>query len=143
VQNIKKNRAGLTLIELILSIAIIGLIAVSFMPLFVMSAKTNSKSETTLDSTYLGKDAMELAYGLSQDISYEKLGDELVGEGYSKISDNEFGYEYSDNKYLNIKFTEEGNLIKVVVKIYKDMNQLEVQYESLYSWKGRGILSEE
>ena len=109
MQNIKKNRAGLTLIELILSIAIIGLIAVSFMPLFVMSAKTNSKSETTLDSTYLGKDAMELAYGLSQDISYEKLGDELVGEGYSKISDNEFGYEYSDNKYLNIKFTEEGN----------------------------------
>ncbi len=153
MQNIKKTRAGVTLIELILSIAIIGLIVVSFMPLFVMSSKTNSKSETTLDSTYLGKDEMEVAYNLSKNIDYEDLESILLGEKqservevekvYDKIDDYEFGYEYSDNKYLNMKFDEEGNLVKVVVKIYKDknMNQLEVQYGSLYSWKGRGILS--
>ena len=55
-------------------------------------------------------------------------------------------YKYKDKKYLYIEFNEreEGNLIGVIVKIYKDknMNELEVQYESLYSWIGRGILDE-
>ncbi|MGI6114058.1 MAG: prepilin-type N-terminal cleavage/methylation domain-containing protein [Mahellales bacterium] len=145
MQKINKSEAGLTFIELIISIAIIGMIAVAFMPLFVMSVKTNNNSETTLDSTYLGKDAMELAYYLSRNVLYENLENELVSRGYSKdISTNTFGYEYGDKKYLNIKFSEEGNLVRVVVKIYKDksMNQLQGQYETLYSWIGRGILSE-
>lgn len=139
MQNIKKANAGLTLIELIISIALIGMIVVAFMPLFVMSAKTNIKSEVTLDSTYLGKDAMELAYYLSQNTPYKELEGELVDRGYSVDgSQNTFGYEYSDKKYLNMKFSEDGNLVRVTAKIYKDkdMNQLEVQYESLYSWVG-------
>lgn len=142
MQNIKKYRAGLTLIEIILSIAIIGIITVAIIPLFVFSAKTNSKSETTLDSTYLGKDAMELVYHLSKNTPYEDLENELISRGYSSdISKKIFGYEYSDKKYLNMKFSEEGNLVRVIVQIYKDksMNELEGQYESLYSWIGRDI----
>lgn len=146
MRNIKRTRSGVTLIELILSIALISMIVVVLFSLFVMSSKINIKSEETLDSTYLGKDAMELAYDLSQTIFYDKLEEELVVIGYSFDEFNQsFGYKYSDNKYLNIKFSEKGNLVKVFVEIYEDqnMNQLEVQYESLYSWKGRGILSEE
>ena len=146
MQNIKKNRAGLTLIELILAIAILGIIAVAFMPLFVMSAKTNSRSEVTLDSTYLGKDVMESVYDLSKTVPYNELKNKLINEkGYTELSSNIYSYEYEDKKYLHISFTENENLIKVVTKIYKDksMNQLEVQYESLYFWIGRGILSEE
>ncbi|ABW18165.1 type II secretion system protein [Alkaliphilus oremlandii] len=143
---IKKTKAGLTLIELIVSIAIIGMIVVAFMPLFVMSSKTNNRSETILDSTYLGKDVMELVYNLSKTVPYNELKNKLVSEkGYTELSSNTYLYEYEDKKCLYISFTESENLIKVVTKIYKDksMNQLEVQYESLYSWIGRGILSEE
>lgn len=145
MQNIKKSRAGLTLVELILSIAILGMIIVTFMPIFVMSAKTNSRSEVTLDSTYLGKDAMELAYDFSRTVPYNELKNKLINEkGFKEISSNKYSYEYEDKKYLHISFTENGNLIKVVTKIYKhkSMNKLEVQYETLYSWIGRGILSE-
>lgn len=141
---IKKNKSGLTFIELILSIALIGMIIVVFMPLFVISSNANNKSEATLDSTYLGKDAMELVYYLSENIPYEKLEEELLDRGYSTSKSKEvFGYQYSDKKYLKMKFNEEDDLVRVIVKIYKekDMNQLEVQYESLYSWVGRGILS--
>lgn len=146
MKNILKCKKGFTFLELILSIAIIGMIAVIFMPLFAMSAKNNNKSETTLDSTYIGKDAMELAYYLSKNVPYEKLEEELVSRGYNcNSSDMTFGYEYEDKKYLNMKFCEEDNLVRVIVKVYKDksLNELEAQYESLYSWIGRGILSEE
>lgn len=142
---LKRNRSGLTLVELILSIAIMGIIAITFMPLFVISSKTVNKSETTLDSTYLGKNAMELVYDLSRNFPYEKLEEELIKNGYEKdVSNDIFCYKYNDKKYLDMRFTEKGNLIKVVVKVYKDetKDQLEVQYESLYPWFGRGILSE-
>ena len=141
----KNSVLGLTLIELILSIALIGIIIISFMPFFIMSAKTNNKSETTLSSTYLGKDAMELAYELSEKTPYNKIGEELNNRGYKKIAfPNIYGYEYSDKRFLTIKFEGEENLVRVTVKIYEDesMNKLEVQYETLYSWVGRGILSE-
>lgn len=133
---------GLTLIELIISIAILGIIIASFIPLFVMSANSNRKSENTLDSTHLGKDAMEVAYSLSKNTDYEELEIQLVDKGYEKLGDNKFGFEYVNNKYLNMKFSEDGNLVRVIVKIYKDKNmtELEVQYESLYTWIGRGIL---
>lgn len=143
MENLLKKHGGYTLIELILSVTLIGLIAVAFIPLFVNSANTNNETETTLDSTYLGKDAMEMAYNLSRTVSYEDLTTELINRGYSwDKSKNTFGYEYNDKKYLWIKFSEEGNLVRVIIKIYKDksMKQIEVQYETLYSWVGRGIL---
>jgi type II secretory pathway pseudopilin PulG len=84
----RNSESGLTLIELIISIALIAMILIAFLPMFIMSAETNTKSETTLDSTYLGKDAMEMAYDLSKnkEIIYEDLDNVLVDEkGYSKI----------------------------------------------------------
>jgi len=153
MNNIKNNETGLTMIELLISIAVIGIIIVAFIPLFLMSAKTNTRSEVTLDSTYLGKDAMEAVYYLSKTFPYEslegKLKEKLEEKEYIEISkdisENIYVYEYKDKKYLTIKFKEEGNLIRVIVKIYKDenMNKLESQYESLYSWFGRGILDGE
>ena len=139
MENIKKSRSGFTLIELILSIAIIGMIIVSFMPLFVMSAKNNNRSENMLSATYLGKDAMELAYHLSTTVPYNDLGSELVDtEGYINLSNGAYGIESGDEKYIHIQFTKGENekLVKVLVKVYEDqrMNQLEVQYESLYFW---------
>lgn len=154
MRNIKKMRLGVTLVELILSIAIIGIIVVSFMPLFVMSSKTNSKSEITLDSTYIGKDIMELIYSEIRnykDNDFDKLTKYLDGEikkednKYIEVNGKDNTYRYKDSKYIKIEYKEDDNLINVIIRVYKDeeMNQLEVQYESLYPWKESGNISEE
>ena len=142
----KKHIKGLTLVELIVSIAIIGVIAIAFIPIFGMTARINNRSEVVLDSTYMGKDIMELIYKWSQEEEYENLESKLIDAGYTKdTEDGTFGYEHDDKRYSNIRFSEEGNLLRVIIKIYRDksVQQLEAQYESLFSWKGRGILGEE
>lgn len=147
MNNVKAMREGVTLIELIISIAIIGIIVVSFLPLFTMSAETNSRSRTTLNSTYIGKDTMELIYSLIQDNEKNKFDDlvsninEKIGEDskYKRIKGKDGNiYKYEDNKYVELRFKEEYNLIGVIVEVYADeeMNKLEVKYESLYPWNG-------
>lgn len=148
------KNAGLTLVELLLSITVIGIIVISFIPLFTVSAKTNLMAETTLDSTYLGKDAMEVIYKLCRSIEYEdldafknELGEQLEDRGYYEDTSwggDSFNYIYKDNRYLTVNLDEEGDLIRAMVRIYVDesMNELEVQFESLYARLGRGILSE-
>lgn len=159
MNNIIKFRKGVTLVELIISIAIIGIITISFLPLFTMTAKTNSRSKDRLKSTYIGKDTMELIYSLSEknienniknnkeasykasikylneniekDSKYEKIGEETV---------NVYKYKYNNDKYIKIKYKDKENLIAVVVEVYKDqsMETLQVKYESLYPWKKSG-----
>ena len=60
-----KNNKGLTLIEVIVSIALLGLVVMGFMQLFTVSSIVTSKSEDVLEATYTGKDTMELIYNLS------------------------------------------------------------------------------
>lgn len=145
MKNIIKKRQGLSLLEIILTIAIIGIISVTFMPLFVMSSNINNKAEVALDSIYIGKDIMEKINYLSETIPYNELEDTLIyEEGYTRISDNIYTYEYEDKKYAHVIFSESNNLINVIVRIYKDknMDKLEVQYQSMYFWKEWGLLSE-
>lgn len=138
----KKDIGGLTLIELIISIAIIGIIAIAFIPLFTMSAKANRKSETMLGSTYTGKDAMEYIYQISRETAYRDIGSKLIEKGYVETSQsNIWEKKIDDKRHLKIEFKEEGNLIRTIVRVYKG-EQVESQYESLFTWKGRGILSD-
>ncbi len=135
VKKIINKNAGLTLVELILAIAILGMIIIAFIPAFLMSAKTNNRAEKALESTYLGKDVMEAVYELSKTASYEELKSKLVTEkGYTKLSENTYKREISDNRVIYLSLTENDKLLTVVTKIYNDvsLSQLEVQYESLY-----------
>ena len=63
---------------------------------------------------------MELIYSLSKEVQYDQLADELVSLGYDKLPDNEFGLEYDDNKYLVLKFIEEDDLIRAIVRVYNN-----------------------
>jgi hypothetical protein len=146
ISGIKNSQSGLSLTEIMISITLIGFIVAVFMPLFVHSASNNSKSISVLDATYLGKDVMEFVYNLSGTVPFESLEEILVdGNGYVDLPNTTYGYEYEDRKYLCLKFSEAGNLVRVVATIYKNsaMDSVEAQFESLYAWTGRGILSEE
>ena len=139
----KKNNKGLTLLEVIISIAIIGIISTVTIPLFTMAIKSNSMSKSRLESTYTGMEAMELAYHLSKKIDFNDLEKELT-ENYDYTKDslnNRYIYKYDDKNYVDIKFIEEGNLISVIVNVYENEKSIK-KYETLYSWIGRGILDE-
>jgi len=134
----KKYKAGFTVIEVLLSIAIIGIIASICLPIFALSAKTNRQTEQTLDSTYLGQNAMEEVYYLSKSIPYDELANHEYTYDEGKYI---YSYEYDNGKYLIIEIEKENDdLVRVIVKVYdnKDMNKLETQYESLYIWKELG-----
>lgn len=143
MKDLKENNKGLTLIELIISLAIIGIIAIAFMPLFTMSAKANMKSATMLGSTYSGKDAMEEVYQLSRQVAYDQLGEELKDKGYKKIPEpNEWEKALDNDRTLKMILEEKDNLISVEVYIYKG-DQVETHYQSLFTWTGRGIPNED
>ena len=158
------NKKGLTLVELVITIALIGLIAVVFMPLFLLSAKTNTQSEDKLTATYLGKDAMEMVYRISQKTKFEELKLDSFDSGYESLGDNlyskkitgtdhdgtitiklsEAKLETVNNKdgAITVKPSEAGtktNLIKVIVTVKDIQNKEEIKYETLYTWIGRGI----
>lgn len=136
----------MTLIEVMISFTILGIIVAAFTPLFVLSAKNNDETGNMLDSTHLGKDIMEFVYNLSLSVPFEDLGEELVdNHGYTDLTGDSYGYEFENGKYAQLEFLESENLINVVLKIFNNigMNRLEVQFETLYVWVGRGILSEE
>ncbi|NLY86610.1 MAG: hypothetical protein GX077_09700 [Tissierellia bacterium] len=146
----RKEEAGLTIVEVILSLAIIGIIAAVFIPMFTMSAKANERSKAALDSTYVGQDVMELAYHLCKSVPFdesvgrleEALGKELTKpeRGYSKISDKEFRHKSGKQVIIDIGIKEGyEDLVRIYVEVYgKDKKQLEAQYESLYIWEGSG-----
>lgn len=135
-----KDNKGLTLVEIIVSLAILGIIVIAFIPLFTMSAMVMNRAEQTLEATYTGKDTMELMYNLSTNVNYGDLETELLSRGYSKDINNLFIYENTDDKYIELYFTDQENLVKVVTKVYSDINRTELQsqYEAYYKWISKG-----
>ena len=137
------NKKGLTLVELIITIALIGLIAVVFMPVFLLSAKTNKQSEDKLSATYFGKDAMEMVYQISEDTEFiqDKLNVAFSTNDYTYNPTTKiYKKDNSDSSYTTVELLKKENIINVMVKVYenKTTNKLEVQYETLYFWKGLG-----
>ena len=142
------NKKGLTLVELVITIALIGLIAVVFMPIFLLSAKTNNQSEDKLKATYLGKDAMEMVYNISKEKEFNPVTITNFGDGYVSLGDNVYEKKLNDDIFkgtITIKLTEAimvnnspSSLIKVIVVVKDEQNKQDIRYESLYAWKGRG-----
>lgn len=139
-----KSHNGFTLVEIIVSIALLGIIAITFIPIFTISALVTSRTENTLESTYTGKDTMELMYNLSTNTNFENLEEELLSKGYIKDINDLFIYETTDNKYIELAFTDQGDLVQVVTKVYTDLNRtkIESKYESYYNWINKGDTGE-
>jgi len=145
VGNFSKNNKGLTLVEILVSIALLGIIAIAFLPLFQLSAIALNRTEHKLEATYTGKDTMELMYNLSLNTNYNDLEEELISRGYYKDEiNNVFIYEIADDKRIELRFTNEGDLVRVVTKVYSEINrsELETKYEAYYTWANKGNSNE-
>jgi type II secretory pathway pseudopilin PulG len=137
-------KKGTTLIEIIVSLALLTIISISFLTMFVQSANSNSKSENIISATYLAQIAMEDLYSLSKSYSLNDSVLQLSNRGYAKtviISGSDYNFTISrDGYYILIQLRDSsysGNLVKVVVKVYNNnsMSILEAQMENILSWK--------
>jgi type II secretory pathway pseudopilin PulG len=132
------SKKGLTLIEIIISFALIFIIIIGFMSTFVYSAKVNRMSKTSVNSTYIARDNIEMVYSLSKTLNFEAGINSIETEkGYTSIPGVEKLYgKVVNGKYVTIKLTESGNLIKVLVNVYKDdtLTNLESKMETILSW---------
>lgn len=143
LKNIFFTRKGMTLIEIIISLALLAIIIIPFMTMFVHSTSTNSKSQNILDATYLAQNTMEELYSISISYPFSDGILQLTASGYTEtviVSDDEYNFEKEqDGYYIKIEIRNSaytGNLVKAVVKIYNNssMNKLESQMETILSW---------
>lgn len=131
---------GMTLLEVLLSIVILSIILVSFVTMFVQSARTNQYSSKIIDATFVAQTYMEKIYEISNNHSYD--------EGITKLNDEfnhsiqlDTGREFTkeeDQVYITANISDPQNGISsVVVKVYKDStkSRLEAQMETRIEWK--------
>ncbi|MCB2355922.1 prepilin-type N-terminal cleavage/methylation domain-containing protein [Clostridium estertheticum] len=143
-KNILIKRKGMTLIEIIVSLAILAIIIVPFLNMFVQSTVTNKKSETILDATYVAQREMEYIYSISKSKTFIAGRLQLTdNDGFTQtnVSANN-NYSYTKNVtgyFINIQIMRivgRGNLVKLLVKIYDNssMSKLESQMETILPW---------
>lgn len=65
-----KSENGRTLIEIVVSIAVLAIIIVPFTSLFIQSSKSLNVSDEIMDATYVAQTVMEEVYHLSQTTSF-------------------------------------------------------------------------
>ena len=106
----KRNNEGFTLIEVLLSIVILGLIVVPICSSLVMAVRINAKAESILDAKLAVSSAVEelMATGIKEPI--DKTVDELHIEATPAANGN-----YYD---VTVTYTESGKeLVSVTTQI--------------------------
>lgn len=119
-----KNKRGMSLIELIIAMAIFGMIMVSIFPAFIILNLTNVVSEENVSANYLAQKTSEELYQLGQDETLTKagfptrlngLGFTIDGSGnYVNPSDSDFiqiltvSYDNPDVGFVRLKLVVES-----------------------------------
>ncbi|WP_162632648.1 type IV pilus modification PilV family protein [Paraliobacillus zengyii] len=135
------NQNGMTLVEIIVSIAILSIIIVTFLTFFIQSTKVNNVSKDITDSSYVAQSEMEEIYHLSDTMSYVDTITYLSNTYHVNSSDSNYEYiltkQMEDTNIYNISitFTTNDDVKDVVVKVYNDANKLEAQLETKLLWE--------
>lgn len=125
-KNILYKRKGMTLIEIIISLALLSIILVPFLTMFVQSAFTIKKSEVVLDGTYVAQRVMEDIYNDSQDETIP-----IPPDGIQKYWDS-----WGGNYWIYKEVSVHNKLVTVLVRVYSDdsESELEAQMETKLLW---------
>jgi len=125
-KNKHSNQKGTTLVELLISIAILGMIVGTFLSAFVYATKTNIDTDELTDGTYVAQTCMEEVYALSISASvtnWDQMKSALIDLTHSYSTVNEINYtKQKEGFYVDVKITPDTytNLYKVVVSSYYD-----------------------
>ncbi|WP_117170453.1 type IV pilus modification PilV family protein [Paraliobacillus sediminis] len=135
------NQKGMTLVEIIVSIAILSIIIVTFLTFFIQSTKVNNVSKDITDSSYVAQTELEEIYHLSNTMSYTDTITYLSNTYNVNNSDSNYDYIFTKqiedtNIYnISITFSTTDDINDVVVKVYNDSNKLEAQLETKLLWE--------
>lgn len=126
-------RKGISIVEIILSIALIGLIASFLLPMFVLSNKIASSTTNKLHSTYIGENTIENTYQMLRDKDYADVEEELLQLGYEKTSDNTYTLVDSNKYFIELNINDLGELYRVTIRVYTDLEKkiLTSQFEEI------------
>jgi Tfp pilus assembly protein PilV len=148
LKNFIKSNTGSIFIEILISLILISMVLLTFMSMFVISAKVNRKSKDVLDATYSAQSLMEKLYDLSLskslEITLNELQDSVLADSEYKEKDGgqviEGKYEDFDVK-ITIKDREEEELRTVKVEVYSDATYKQSQaiMQSNLLWKDDDI----
>jgi len=124
-----RNLKGMTLIEIIVSLAILSIIIVPFLNMFVQSTVTTQKSGVILDATYVAQRVMEDIYNDSLNVDGKTP---IPSNGIQKHKDS-----WGGNYWIDKQITVQNNLVRAVVRIYSDESEseLKAQMETKFLWK--------
>jgi len=108
LKNLIKSNTGSIFIEILISLILISMVLLTFMSMFVISAKVNRKSKDVLDATYSAQSLMEKLYDLSLskslEITLNELQDSVLADSEYKEED---GGQVIEGKYedFDVKIT--------------------------------------
>lgn len=135
---------GYIFVEVLISMIIISMLLMTFVAMFVVAAKNNSRSRDIMDATYTAQDLMEQIYDLSMSQTLgktvENLKDTILTDSYyESLADEQVilgKYENSDIA-ITIKDKEDDNLSLVKVEVYSDdtYTQKQAVMQSKFLWQ--------
>jgi type II secretory pathway pseudopilin PulG len=133
------SERGITLVEIIASIAILTLIILTFMPMFTQSMRSTKISTDMLDATYLAQSTMEDVYHLTETYPFSEAVDQVDDMTFLGKEDGWYRYvQFKDGAYIELSVEEpDRGLSNVLVKVYSDdlKSKLEAQMETIYRWE--------
>ncbi|QUH26661.1 type IV pilus modification PilV family protein [Serpentinicella alkaliphila] len=120
------NQIGMTLVEILVSFAILSIIIIPFFTILTKSAFVINKSANTIDATYVAQRVIEEMYNQSKDVTVPAPAD-----GEERDWDL-----YNGDYWIYKKISTQTNRVKVLVKVYSDTSEsnLEAQMETLLIW---------
>ena len=133
------SETGITLIEIIASVAILSLIVITFLPMFTQSMRTTKSSSDMMDATYLAQSTMEEVYHVSTSYPFTEAADQLDDMAFMG-TENEWSrfVQYKEGAFIELSLKKpENGLSNVVTKIYSDdtKSKLKAQMETIYRWE--------
>jgi type II secretory pathway pseudopilin PulG len=140
----KSHDEGLTLVEILASIVILSMLIISFLALFLNSAKSINKTEVIIDSTYVVQTKMEEIYGISQTYNFSNSLSRYSGLDWSEIASNQpltkITMIQNNDYFITAEITKNvnsPNLVTVLIKAYNNESKqhLETQMETILLWR--------
>ena len=123
----KRSRKGSSLIEVLIAMAILGLVIAPFLTMFIQAARANAESRVIMDASYYGQNLME-------DVKYSAgangMADArtfLTGQGFTEqvyTADTHYDYTKTDTNFTYVVDLDNTGMVvpffKITVKVYTD-----------------------
>lgn len=121
-----KQESGMTLVEIMATIVILGILVTSFTAFFVQAANTTSRSERRAEANYLAQEALEQLVYHAPEVEKDEIGARLQEETPDwTVSGNTLRRQVNDiSLTIEIREIPDSALSQVLITASYDNRQL-------------------